>query len=62
MFLAVIQAGNISEMLTAGMLKAFFDLFVNFFQRLDTIGRKGRGADCNIFLALFGHTRHFFDC
>ena len=38
MFLAVIQAGDIREMFSAGVLKAFFDLFVNFFQRFDTVG------------------------
>jgi hypothetical protein len=38
MFLTVVQAGDICEMLAAGVLKAFFDLFVNFFQRFYAIG------------------------
>ena len=38
MFLAVIQAGDICEMFAAGVFKAFLDLFVNFFQRFDTVG------------------------
>ena len=37
----IIEARNISEMLTAGILKALFDFLVDLFQCLDAIGGEG---------------------
>lgn len=37
MRVVVIEAGNIGEMLAPRLFKAFLDLFVDFFQRLDAV-------------------------
>src|SRR6056297_3079673 len=47
-----VEAGYVSEFLTARLLEAFADLVVDLFQRLDAVGRKGRGHHRDPLLAV----------
>ena len=49
----VVEAGDIGELLAAGMLEGFLDFLVDLFERLDAVGREGRRDHRDLLLSLF---------
>ena len=61
MVFPVVQAGNISEILAAGLMEGLCNLFVDFLKRFDAIGRKRGGNYRDVLLACGGKAGDLFD-
>ena len=52
MRVVVVEAGDVGEVLAAGVFEAFPDLFVDLFQRFDAVGAEGGRDDGDALPAL----------